>query len=214
MSLLVYEVFRKGDTENENEFIRIFQSKDTAEEYMQYLNDVSHMTSFYSSANPYCVQPMEINDEVEMEFPVGVFMSMVIAEDEYHNVVVKRNLATCESDFIYDDRVYYVQKEYIRLGVYKELPTLCHNNDDETKITALVTVPCKQGDTLDDLSGKATIAGHRVLEHLQKEYDVTYDMLHDADKQEERLLEVGFKKIPITERSCFYILEMTGVKEE
>lgn len=79
---------------------------------------------------------------------------------------------------------------------------------------ALVTVPCKQGDTLDDLSGKATIAGHRVLEHLQKEYDISYDMLHDADKQEERLLEVGFKKIPITERSCFYILEMTGSKEE
>lgn len=213
MSLLIYEVYRKGGTEDENESIRFFQNKDAADEYAHYLNDISHMTSFYSNANPYCVQPMEITDEVEMEFPVGVFMTMVIAEDEYHNVVIKRHLATCKSDFIYDDRMYYVQKAYIRLGVYKELPTLYHIKD-ETKITALVTVPCKQGDTLDDLSGKATIAGHRVLEYLQKEYDITYDMLHDADKQEERLLEVGFKKIPITERSCFYILEMTGSKEE
>lgn len=210
MSLLIYGVYYKGFDGEEDELERQFQTKEAANKYAMLLNNLNKISSFYSDTNYYVVKPMEINDEFEYKFPIGVKIVMGI-EKAGTKIKIDRELAVCKCDFIYDEDIINENKVPIRLSIYKDkIPYY----DNETKINVGLVVPCKFGDTIDKLNKKATTVCKRLLKYLEDNHSITFDTMYNAFENEDEILKAGFVKTLIGDTTVFYILEVNGFKEE
>ena len=210
MSLLVYEVYWKANEEKNNETIKLFQSKRAAEAYALLLNNLDKISSFYSEENPYCVKPLEIDDDFEYKFPVGVNMVMSI-EKAGTKIKIDRKLAVCKCDFIYDEDIINENKVPIKLSIYEDKNPYYYN---ETKINVGLVVPCKAGNTIEKLEKKASTVCKRLLKYLEDNHSITFDTMYNAFENEDDILKAGFVKTLIADTAAVYMLEVNGFKEE
>lgn len=214
MSLLVYEVYWKAESEENDAIIKQFQTKKAAETYATLLNHLDRISSFYNGKDAYVVRPKEISDEIDKEdfkFPVGVNIVMDVSKNENDEIVIKRKMFVGKSDFVYDSNLINEKKVPIRIVIYKENPW--HLLSD-VSISISVVVPCKRGDTVYKLDEKAKIACRRVLKYLEDNYSISYETMQNVLYDEEPLIKAKFDKVIVVDNvRVFYQLAFNGFKE-
>ena len=215
MSLLIYEVYWKAKSEENDDVIKQFQTKKAAETYATLLNNLRRLSSFYRGEDVYEVRPKEISDEIDkkdFKFPVGVHIIMDVSKNENDEIVLKRKMFVAKSDFVYDPDLINEKKVPIRIVIYKE--------DDryllsDVSISISVVVPCKRGDTVYKLDEKAKIACRRVLKYLEDNLSISYETMQNVFYDEEPLIKAKFDKVVVGDNiRVFYQLAFNGFKEE